>query len=305
MSQAGPREPTLLQALTPLLFLVLALACAVYLYADDASFGANQVGLMLASGVAALVGLRNRIPWQDIQDSLVQGVSLAVVPIFILLSVGALIGTWILSGTVPMLIVYGMQLMHPAYFYPAACVICAVVALSIGSSWTVAGTLGVALIGVAQGMDMSLPVTAGAVISGAYFGDKMSPLSDTTIIAPAAAGAELFAHIRHLTWTTFPSFAIALAGFTVVGLGHDGSAGGGEFGNLPELLASHYNLGWHLLIPLAVVFALAMLRFPAYPAILLGALLGGVFAVVFQPGLVVALADNPDIPRPMALLSGA
>ena len=305
MNEANRRAPSLLQSLTPLLFLVVALACAVYLYADDASFGANQIGLMLATGVAALVGLRNRIPWQDIQDSLVQGVSLAVVPIFILLSVGALIGTWILSGTVPMLIVYGMELMHPAYFYPATCVVCAIVALSIGSSWTVAGTLGVALIGVAQGMDMSLPVTAGAVISGAYFGDKMSPLSDTTIIAPAAAGAELFAHIRHLTWTTFPSFAIALAGFTVVGLGHDGSAGGGEFGNLPELLASHYNLGWHLLIPLAVVFALAMLRFPAYPAILLGALLGGVFAVVFQPELVVALADNPDIPRPMALLSGA
>lgn len=305
MSQASPREPSLLQALTPLLFLVLALVCAVYLYADDASFGANQVGLMLASGVAALVGLRNRIPWQDIQDSLVQGVSLAVVPIFILLSVGALIGTWILSGTVPMLIVYGLQIMHPAYFYPAACVICAIVALSIGSSWTVAGTLGVALIGVAQGMDMSLPITAGAVISGAYFGDKMSPLSDTTIIAPAAAGAELFAHIRHLTWTTFPSFAVALVGFGVVVLGHDGSTGGGQFGDLPGLLADHYNLGWHLLIPLLVVFALAMLRFPAYPAILLGALLGGVFAVLFQPELVVALADNPEIPRPMALLSGA
>ena len=119
MNQASRRDPSLLQALTPLLFLVLALACAVYLYADDASFGANQVGLMLATGVAALVGLRNHIPWPEIQDSLVHGVSLAVVPIFILLSVGALIGTWILSGTVPMLIVYGMELMHPAYFYLA------------------------------------------------------------------------------------------------------------------------------------------------------------------------------------------
>src|SRR5690606_12850284 len=192
VSQGAHREPTLLQALTPLLFLVLALACAVYLYRDDASFGANQIGLMLATGVAGLVGLRNRIPWEEIQESLVHGVALAVVPIFILLSVGALIGTWILSGTVPVLIVYGMELMHPSYFYPAACLICAIVALSIGSSWTVAGTLGVALIGVAQGMDMSLPITAGAVISGAYFGDKMSPISDTTIIAPAAAGAELF-----------------------------------------------------------------------------------------------------------------
>lgn len=304
MSEASRRDPSLLQALTPLLFLVLALACAVYLYADDASFGANQIGLMLATGVAALVGLRNHIPWQDIQDSLVHGVSLAVVPIFILLSVGALIGTWILSGTVPVLIVYGMELMHPAYFYPATCIVCAIVALSIGSSWTVAGTLGVALIGVAQGMDMSLPITAGAIISGAYFGDKMSPISDTTIIAPAAAGAELFAHIRHLTWTTFPSLAIALVLFTIIGLSQ-GSGGNAEFGNLSEQLAAHYNLGWYLLIPMLVVFALAMLRFPAYPTILLGALLGGVFAVAFQPELVIALADDADIPRPMVLLSGA
>ena len=305
MNQQATREPTLLQALTPLLFLVLALVCAVYLYADDASFGANQIGLMLATGVAGIVGLRNRMPWQEIQDSLVHGVALAVVPIFILLSVGALIGTWILSGTVPVLIMYGMELMHPAYFYPAACLICGIVALSIGSSWTVAGTLGVALIGVAQGMDMSLPITAGAIISGAYFGDKMSPISDTTIIAPAAAGAELFAHIRHLTWTTFPSLAIALVLFAIIGLGEGGTTTGDGFGELPALLASHYNLGWYLLIPMVVLFALAMLRFPAYPAILLSAILGGVFAVVFQPDLVVALADNPDLPRPMALLSGA
>lgn len=304
VSQSTQREPSLLQALTPLLFLVTALICAVYLYADDAAFGANQVGLMLASGVAALVGLRNRIPWQEIQDSLVHGVALAVVPIFILLSVGALIGTWILSGTVPTLIVYGMHLMHPAYFYPATCLVCAIVALSIGSSWTVAGTLGVAMIGVAQGMDMSLPITAGAIISGAYFGDKMSPISDTTIIAPAAADAELFSHIRHLLWTTIPSLVIALVLFTIIGL-NQARSGEAHFGELPALLSAHYTLGWYLLIPMAVVFTLAVLRFPAYPTIMIGALLGGLFAVVFQPELVIALADNADLSRPMALLSGA
>ena len=306
MSTASTRDPGLLQALAPLLFLVAALVCAVHLYADDASYGANQVALMLASGVAAIIGLRNGIAWDDIQGSLVQGVALAVVPIFILLSVGALIGTWILSGTVPTLIVYGMHLMHPAYFYPAACIICAIVALAIGSSWTVAGTLGVALIGVAQGMDMSLPITAGAIISGAYFGDKMSPISDTTIIAPAAAGAELFAHIRHLTWTTIPSLLVALLLFTAIGLAGNADAGGDAgFGDLPQLLGAHFDIGWHLLIPLAVVFALAMLRFPAYPTIMVGALLGGVFAVVFQPELVVALAGDDALSRPMALLSGA
>ena len=141
-----------------------------------------------------------------------------------------------------MLIVYGMELMHPAYFYPATCLVCAIIALSIGSSWTVAGTLGVALIGVAQGMDMSAPITAGAIISGAYFGDKMSPMSDTTIIAPAAAGAELFAHIRHLTWTTFPSLAIALVLFTFIGL-NSASASNVEFGDLAMQLQAHYSLG--------------------------------------------------------------
>jgi len=300
------REPSLLQALTPLLFLMVLLALAVYLYADNASYGANQIALLLAGGVAALIGIRNGMSWRQIQESLVHGISLAVVPIFILLAVGALIGTWMLSGTVPTLIVYGLKLLHPSFFYPAACLICAIVALAIGSSWTVAGTLGVALIGVAQGLDMSLPITAGAVISGAYFGDKMSPLSDTTNIAPAAAGSELFAHIRHMTWTTVPSITIALLLFTAIGLGSGGRTDGdAALGDLPTTLAAQFNMGWHLLIPLIVVFALAVRRFPAYPTILIGALLGALFAVVFQPEAVLRLAGNDGLSRPMALLSGA
>jgi Na+:H+ antiporter, NhaC family len=306
MTPASPREPGLAQALAPLVFLAVALALAVYLYGDNASYGANQISLLLAAGIAAIIGLRNGMRWDDIQDALVHGVSLAVVPVFILLAVGALIGTWTLSGTVPTMIVYGMQLLHPSFFYPAACLICAIVALTIGSSWTVAGTLGVALIGVAQGLDMSLPVTAGAIISGAYFGDKMSPLSDTTNIAPAAAGSELFAHIRHMTWTTVPSIAIALVLFTLVGLG-DGARGdgGAAFGDLPALLGAQFALGWYLLLPLLVVFALAVRRFPAFPTIMIGALLGALFAVVFQPDRVVALAGDDALSRPMALLAGA
>ena len=305
VSTREAREPTLLQALIPLVLLVALLALGVYLFGEDASYGANQVSLMLCAGAAAIVGVRNGLHWADLQHALVRGISLAIVPIFILLAVGGLIGTWILSGTVPMLIVYGLELLHPSYFYPAACLICAIVALAIGSSWTVAGTLGVALIGVAQGLDMSLPITAGAVISGAYFGDKISPLSDTTNIAPAAAGSELFAHIRHMTWTTVPSLAIALLLFTVIGLGSSASGGGDAFGDLPEVLASHFDLGWYLLIPMVVVFVLAMVGFPAYPSILIGALLGALFAVVFQPDIVVALADKAELSRPMALAAGS
>ncbi|KAB8180326.1 Na+/H+ antiporter NhaC [Lysobacter maris] len=303
-ARAASREPSLLQALTPLLFLAVLLGGAVYVYGSDASYGANQVSLMLAAGVAALIGLRNGMRWQEIQDNLVHGISLAIVPIFILLAVGALIGTWILSGTVPTLIVYGLKLLHPSIFYPATCLICAIVALAIGSSWTVAGTLGVALIGVAQGLEMSPAITAGAVISGAYFGDKISPLSDTTNIAPAAAGSELFAHIRHMTWTTVPSILVALVLFTVIGLSSSHGEGGSEIGDLPAVLGAQFNLGLHLLIPLLVVFVLAVRRFPAYPTILIGALLGGVFAVVFQPDRVIALAGKDALSQPMAMLAG-
>ncbi|MGY0504171.1 Na+/H+ antiporter NhaC [Luteimonas sp. e5] len=286
--QSQPREPGLLQAALPLIVLALMLAAAVWLFGDDSSYGPNQVALVLATMVAALVGLRNGMRWADIQHGMVHGISLAVVPIFILLAVGALIGTWMMSGTVPTLIVYGLKLMHPAYFYPATCLVCAIVALSIGSSWTVAGTLGVALIGVAQGLDMSPAITAGAVISGAYFGDKISPLSDTTNLAPAAAGSELFEHIRHMLWTTVPSLLLALLLFTLLGLRGSGSDGGAAFGELPAQLSAQFDIGPHLLIPMLVVMVLAVRRMPAYPTILIGALTGLVFAVLFQSDVVAA-----------------
>ena len=306
MSGATVRTPSLFQALLPLIFLAASLATGVYLFSDSASSGANQVSLMLAAAVAAIIGIRNGLSWDDIQEGMVDGIALAIGPIFILLAVGALIGSWILSGTVPTMIVYGLKLLHPSYFYPAACMICAIVGLVIGSSWTVAGTLGVALIGVAQGLEMSPAITAGAVISGGYFGDKISPLSDTTNIAPAAAGSELFSHIRHMLWTTVPSIIIALILFTFVGLGEAREVASVQgLGNLPEVLNQQFALGPHLLIPMGVVFALAIAGFPAYPTILIGALLGAVFAVIFQPDVVLQLAGNEALPRSMALLAGA
>lgn len=244
--------------------------------------------------------------WDDIQQASIHGIAMAGNAILILLAVGALIGTWILSGTVPTLIDYGLKLMHPSYFYVATCFVCAVVALTIGSSWTVAGTLGVSLIGVASGLGMSPAITAGAIISGAYFGDKMSPLSDTTNMAPAAAGGELFAHVRHMVWTTGPSILLALVGFAFIGLtAAPPTASEAGFGDLSAQLNAQFSLGPHLLIPLVLVLALAMRRFPAYPSILIGALLGAVFAVIFQPDVVVKLADNAELSRPMALLAGA
>lgn len=301
---ANAREPSLLQALLPLLVLVVLLATGVGLFGADAAFGANQVALVLAAAVAALVGWRNGLSWAQLQDGIVQGVGVATGAIFILLAVGALIGTWILSGTVPTLIHYGLMLLDPGWFYPAACLLCAAVAMTIGSSWTTAGTIGVALMGVAGGLGMDPAITAGAVISGAYFGDKMSPLSDTTNLAPAAAGSELFAHIRHMAWTTLPSILLALIGFALIGWKATASGAIVGVGDLSAEMQKHFSLGLHLLLPLLVVLVMAARKVPALPTVLAGALLGAVFAVIFQPEAVRALAGD-GVTSGVALLKGA
>ncbi|MBW3567268.1 MAG: Na+/H+ antiporter NhaC [Proteobacteria bacterium] len=298
------REPSMLDALVPVVAIIIMLATSVYLYGADSSYGANQIALLLGAGIATIIGLKNGLTWKTIEEGIVHGISISLGAILILLSVGSLIAAWILSGTVPTLIYYGLAVLHPAIFYPAACFICAVVGLSIGSSWTVAGTLGIALIGVAGAMGLSPAVAAGAIISGAYFGDKMSPLSDTTNLAPAVAGSELFSHIRHMMWTTVPSLVIALVGFGIMGfLQHaEGSAGG--FNQMSDVLTEHFRTGWYLLFPLALVMYMAYRKVPAFPAMMIGALVGGVFAVIFQPDKVIALADNAELSHGMSLLSG-
>ncbi|MDH3401368.1 MAG: Na+/H+ antiporter NhaC, partial [Chromatiales bacterium] len=192
------KTPTLLQALIPVVTLVFLLAMSVYLFGSDSSYGANQIALLFAGAVGVVIAIRNGHRWQDLEQAIVQGIGTAMGAMLILLSVGALIGSWMLSGTVPTMIWLGLKLLDPRVFFAASALICAVASVSIGSSWTVAGTLGVGLIGVASGLGLSPEITAGAVISGAYFGDKMSPLSDTTNLAPAVAGTDIFTHIRHM-----------------------------------------------------------------------------------------------------------
>lgn len=301
---ADAREPTLLQALLPIGVLVVLLATGVWLFGADAAFGANQVALVFAAAMAALIGWRNGLTWEQLQDGIVQGVGVATGAIFILLAVGALIGTWILAGTVPTLIHYGLMLLDPSWFYPAVCLLCAAVAMTIGSSWTTAGTIGVALMGVAGGLGMDPAITAGAVISGAYFGDKMSPLSDTTNLAPAAAGSELFAHIRHMTWTTLPSITLAVLGFAIIGWKATAAGNVTGVGDLSAEMQKHFQLGLHLLVPLLVVLVMAARKVPALPTVLAGALLGAVFAAIFQPDAVRALAGD-GVSGFMALLKGA
>ena len=213
-----PRSPSLLDALIPVLSLIVMLATSVSLFGSDSSSGPNQIVLTLAAAIAAIVTIKNGHKWVEILEAIVAGISTAMGAILILLSVGGLIGTWLMAGTVPSLIYYGLELLNPQLFFAATCLICIIAALATGSSWTVAGTLGVALIGVSIGLGLSPAITAGAIISGAYFGDKMSPLSDTTNLAPAVVGTDLFTHIRHMAWTTTPSMVLALLIFVAIGL---------------------------------------------------------------------------------------
>ena len=218
MSKDRPDRPIpLLLALTPLLFLILMLSSSVILFGDNASYGPNQIALMLAAGSAAVIGLYLGFAWTDMEEAMVKGITLALKACLILLAVGSLIGSWMLAGTAPTVIYFGLGILDPSWFYPAALLICALVAISIGSSWTTAGTIGLALIGISQIMGMSAPITAGAIISGAYFGDKMSPLSDTPNLAPAMVGVDLFVHIRNMAWTTVPSFLVAFVLFFLIG----------------------------------------------------------------------------------------
>jgi len=299
-----PKSPTLLHAFIPIGSLVVMLALSVYLFGDSSSSGPNQIVLTLAAAIAAIVGVRLGYHWGELQRAIIAGISTAMIAILILLSVGGLIGTWLMAGTVPSLIYYGLELLNPQWFFAATCLICAIAALATGSSWTVAGTLGVALIGVSMGLGMSPAIAAGAVISGAYFGDKMSPLSDTTNLAPAVVETDIFSHIRHMAWTTGPSFSIALVLFAMIGLGADTSADASALDELMLTLDNNFNVSVVALLPLAVVFFMAYKKVPPLPTILFGALLGGVLAVFLQPAGVLALADSPDLSTGMAMTKG-
>ena len=286
------KQPSLLDAIIPVLFLVLMMGSAVFLYGADSSYGPNQIALLLATGITALIGLKNGYTWHDIEMGIVKGISMALGACLILLAVGALIGTWMLAGTVPTLIYFGLELLDPSFFYTATCLISMIVAMSIGSSWTTAATVGVALMGVAGGMGMDPAITAGAIVSGAYFGDKVSPLSETTNLAPAIAGTELFQHIRYMLWTTVPSIVIALILFTFLGLGDTNAPSEEQIEQMQFLLKEEFNIGFAMIIPLVVLIALALKKMPAFPAVSIGALLGGVWAIIFQPDVISGMGPE-------------
>ena len=288
------KEPSILDVFIPIVALVAMMGTAVWLFEDNSSYGPNQIALLIGMGLAAIIGLKNGYSWKAIEEGIVKGISMSLGACLILLAVGSLIGTWMLAGTVPTLIYYGLELLNPSMFYAAACLICAVVAMSIGSSWTTAATVGVALMGVSAGMDLSAAITAGAVVSGAYFGDKISPLSETTNLAPAVAGTDLFEHIRYMLWTTIPSFVITLILFLVIGLSEDTTQTVSRIEEMQKVLNASFELGPVLLVPLIVLLTMAIKKVPAFPAVFIGALLGGVWAILFQGNVVIGMGTEGD-----------
>jgi Na+:H+ antiporter, NhaC family len=269
----------------PLWVALLPVVCLIgFLYVQIHIFqGPPHLPLILASIVASITGMRLGYSWHDIEVGIVEGIQVAVRAILILLVVGILIGTWIAGGIVPALIDYGLRLLSPSYFLLAACLVCSVVSIATGSSWTTAGTVGVALIGVGQGLGVPIAMTAGAIVSGAYFGDKMSPLSDSTNLSPAVAGSELFEHIQYMMYTTMPALCIALLLYGILGLTlTTGSIDNSQVEAIRSVLAANFYLGPILLVPPLLVILAVAFRIPALPALVGGAILGGLMALFLQ-----------------------
>lgn len=265
-------------AFIPVFFLVIALSVTIGIFKLS-----PHIPLIAAAAVAACVAVIHKHPWKEIQDGMVHGITLAMSAILILMVVGTMIGTWILGGVVPSMIFYGLKVLSPGIFLVATLIICSIVSLGTGSSWSTAGTVGVALIGVGQGLGIPVAMVAGAIISGAYFGDKMSPLSDTTNLAPAVAGTDLFSHIRHMVYTTAPGYVLSVILFGLIGTRFSG--GVLETGKLETILSTlKSNFFVHPILLLAPLLVIVMVvkKIPPLPALLAGTLIGGIFAMVAQ-----------------------
>ena len=276
------KNPTIVQAFIPVVFLIIFISINVFIFGDSALDGSNQIILILSAAVAAIVAGQNGFKWLDLRAGIVKSISSAMSSMLILLMIGALTGTWLLSGVVPAMIYYGLQILNPNIFLFAACIVCIIVSMATGSSWTTAATVGIALIGIGKAMGIQEGMIAGAVLSGAYFGDKMSPLSDTTNLAPAMAGTDLFTHIKYMVYTTVPSITITLAIFLIIGLRFDGQLETAQTDLILSAIIEKFEISrWLFLVPITVIF-LIVKKVNALPALLAGALMGGCLCLNFS-----------------------
>ena len=283
-------KPSALVSLIPFLFLVIALGLVIKVFGTDALSGGSQVALMLSAGVVvAIAMICYRISWKDLEDSIVENVSSVATSIIILLLIGAVSGSWMVSGVVPTMIYYGMKIITPSIFLFASCAICAMISIMTGSSWTTIATIGVALVGIGTAQGYEPGWIAGAIISGAYFGDKVSPLSDTTVLASSSAGTPLFTHIRYMMVTTVPSFVISLVFFLIVSLIHK-SPDAAMIQGFSEDLSAKFNISpWLLLVPVLTGLLIAR-KVPAIITLFSAAVFAGVFALIAQPHLISEIA---------------
>lgn len=236
------KQPTFLLALIPIAILICLLTINVIVLGSDAISGPNQIALLLSAGVAGIISFRLGYSWEEIESSIVKSISSAMAAMLILLAIGSLSGTWLLSGIVPAMIYYGLKILNPTIFLFAACIVSGIVSLATGSSWSTVATVGIALLGIGKSMAIPEGVIAGAIISGAYFGDKMSPLSDTTNLAPAMAGTDLFTHIKYMVYTTAPTLFITLVIYFIWGFTFDTSAATADSSSVLLALESKFNL---------------------------------------------------------------
>jgi NhaC family Na+:H+ antiporter len=287
MAQGGDtpvvREPSLTDALVPLVLLALLIAGSLSLFGLDALDGPIQVAIFLCCAVVALIAMKNGHAFHAVEESSRGALASVSSAIFILLAVGALIGVWNLSGTIPTLVYYGIQILSPGWFYAAAALICGVVALSIGSSWTTAATIGVGLVGIAGLIGASPEITAGAVVSGAYLGDKTSPLSETTVLTAQMVGADVHEHIKRQVWTSVPAFGIAFVVFFVLGLTTSDTVPASETTSDLDKLNEVFNVTPLALLPLLLLGYLSIRKVPAYLALLASTVFAGVLGAFLQP----------------------
>jgi NhaC family Na+:H+ antiporter len=281
-------------ALLPLLILIALLAINVLIYGDDALSGSNQFILLVGGAVAAVVGFAHKIRYTEMLEKVADNLKSVTGAILILLFVGALAGTWLIGGIIPAMIYYGLQILHPTIFLPACVVICALISLATGSSWTTSATVGIALIGIGKALGVPVGMVAGAVLSGAYFGDKLSPLSDTTNLAPAMAGADLFTHIRYMILTTVPSILVTLVVFIILGFGFSTSSTP-DSQYLLQAIDKVFIIHGALFIVPAVVIYLIVKKTPPLVALFIGTLLGVVSALIFQQDLVQLLSGETTL----------
>ena len=284
--------PSPLISLIPIAVLVAMLAVTIHLFGSDALGGGSQVCLLAASGVCVLIGMGGfQRKWKHFEKAITHNITGIATALLILLIIGALSGAWMVSGVVPTLIYYGIQIIHPSFFLVSTCLICCIVSVMTGSSWTTIATIGIALIGIGEAQGFAPGWIAGAIISGAYFGDKVSPLSDTTVLAASVTGSPIFSHIRYLLFTTIPSLIITLVIFTIAGLFHEASSTGNIAEFTQALDAKFYISGWLMIVPIATGIMIAK-KVPSLITLFVSTALATVFAAIFQPELLFEIAGD-------------